>query len=386
MKTAGCVCALILISSLAIALPLDSPGGRRYTPGRRSRAPLSISFAGDIMAHSINYEMDDFAAIYRDIEYILRHDDLSFGNLEFPMFPGTPQRSFPDFNVHPEYVEAAVYAGFDVFSVANNHVMDQGTGGVLSTLGEMERIGSELPYRIWISGIKHREEEWTVTEIRMKGWKIGFAAVSQYSNTPPDRDLVRIVDYRKKGERERFLRWVGEESEKYDLFILSYHGGVEYRRTPDPEKKAFFSALIDSGVDILYGHHPHVLQPVELVHTDEGEKIIFYSCGNLISGQNRIIDPDLPWEDWSYTGDAAIFRIEVVDVGGMTSIGIKRPLLIGNVITPDRDVLIRPLETLAQAPLYGGWNEFYQGRFEIMSSWVERDFLIESGFPRPAPQ
>ncbi len=328
------------------------------------------------MAHPINYRMEDLSAIYRGVEDVLKYDDLSFGNLEFPVVPEKPEAGFPDFNVHPDYVAAAVYGGFDVFSLANNHIMDQGEDGLYATLATMEQLSSELPYRIWMSGLKRKHEPWEVTDIHIKGWNIGFTAVSQYSNRKADKDMLRVVDYRRDDEREDFIRWVSDRAGNYDLFIISYHGGTEYSRKADEKKNAFFMRLLEAGVDIVYGHHPHVLQPVELVETEEGEKLILNSCGNFISGQNRIIDPALPTEEWSYTGDSAVFRIQVENISGRTLMSIRKPLLIGNVITPERDVLVMPLEDIASSPLYGEWADFYESRYEIMSAWVANDFLI----------
>lgn len=383
MKTAVLIKIFLFLPAILFSMdndPVVETAGRLFD----YKPPLRLTFAGDIMAHSINYQMEDLSAIYRGVEHILLQDDLSFGNLEYPSVPDKPQASFPDFNVHPSYTEAAIMGGFDVFSLANNHTMDMGTEGLLSTLEIAEGLRSNMPYRVWTSGIKRPEEPWTATDIHTKGWHIGFVAASQYSNTPADPDLLRLVDYRRDDEAEEFIRWVEERAADYDLFIVSYHGGIEYNRSVHGEKRRFFLRLIDAGVDIVYAHHPHVLQPVEIIPTDDGEKVILNSCGNFISGQNRIIDPALPAEDWSYTGDGALFRVEVVEIAERKSIGILKPVLIGNLITADRDVVVLPLEEMAVLPLYGRWSEFYRSRYEIMSAWVEKDFLIEHPYRQRA--
>jgi len=87
---------------------------------------LQLTFAGDIMIHTANYLTADYPAIYRSIAPLLRKDDLSFANLEFPVDPSRPFSSYPRFNGSPEYLRAAVEAGIDVFSLANNHAFDQG--------------------------------------------------------------------------------------------------------------------------------------------------------------------------------------------------------------------------------------------------------------------
>ncbi|MBN2050120.1 MAG: CapA family protein [Spirochaetales bacterium] len=377
MKTSPGILTYILITLYFLALPLGLSAQAVNGQTGRQKPSLKLTFAGDIMAHSINYEMDRQDSIYQGVAHFLRSDDLSFANLEYPMHPGESQASFPSFNVHPSYTEAAIRGGFDVFSLANNHSWDMELEGLEATLASMEVLSRELPYRIWYSGIKPRDKDWEVTEITIKGWKIGFIALTQYSNLRADPERLWMADYRNKTQTEELLQWVAHHSPSYDLFILSYHGGVEYSRQTSREKRDFFLKLIEAGVDIVYGHHPHVLQPVELIHTSRGDKVILSSCGNFISGQNRIIDPERPEEEWSYTGDSALFRLDVHMIEGSLTMGILKPLLLGNLITADRDVVVLPLEKIATDPLYGAWRTFYQDRLEIMTAWLNEDFLVE---------
>ena len=87
---------------------------------------LVLSFSGDIMAHDVNFKMKDYNRIYDDVRDILLNDDLSFGNVETPVCEERPLSTFPCFNIHKDYLKAAIDGGFDVFSFANNHTNDQG--------------------------------------------------------------------------------------------------------------------------------------------------------------------------------------------------------------------------------------------------------------------
>ena len=91
---------------------------------------LVLTFGGDIMAHTPNFSMADYSMIYADIEEIIQNDDLTFANLETPVHDGRPYENYPTFNVQPPYAQAAIDAGFDVFSLANNHSNDQGLEGM----------------------------------------------------------------------------------------------------------------------------------------------------------------------------------------------------------------------------------------------------------------
>ncbi len=345
------------------------------------RDELLLSFTGDLMAHSINYRMNDYSSIYGHIEDIILYDDLTFGNAEFPMDPSRPMASFPSFNIHPEYLGAFIEAGLDVFSLANNHIGDIGQEALLSTFRAAEQLSESVEKEIYFSGINSEPaEEYRITEINKNGWKIGFLAVTQKSNNPVDPDLLYQVDYTKKEETDLFIQWLADKTEAYDLFIVSYHGGVEYNFIPTRGKRTFFHALIDIGVDIVWSHHPHVIQEVEIVERTGSDGVILYSLGNFLSGQGRIIDEVLPEEEWSYTGDSAIIQLGYSpdDSGGFNLTNIN-PIPTANYITPDRAVIIYPLDDLVLQPLPYPWDEFYRERRRIMKGFFEKNIRNSDG-------
>ena len=105
---------------------------------------LKLSFIGDVMAHDVNFNMKDFSVMYENVAEYLLADDLTFGNLEFPIDNSLPYSTYPNFNVHSEYVEAVINAGVDVFSLANNHSNDQGISGVLATLDSAKNLQKKI--------------------------------------------------------------------------------------------------------------------------------------------------------------------------------------------------------------------------------------------------
>ena len=206
---------------------------------------LLLSFTGDMMAHIINYAMPDYSMIYRDIEDIMLGDHLTFSNVEFPVNPELPQASYPVFNIHPEYVEAALNAGVDILSIANNHTADQGTGGLLATVGAMqalcEKMKKEHGREVRFSGAKKNPEiDFRPITIYRNGWKIGYLSVSQFSNFTPEPGYMMLVNFNRSAEADAFIAEMEEVTADYDLFILAYHGGVEYRTQPVRRKTEFF--------------------------------------------------------------------------------------------------------------------------------------------------
>ena len=339
---------------------------------------LVLSFTGDMMAHIINYSMPDYSMIYRDIEHIMLNDSLTFCNVEFPVNPSLPQASYPVFNIHPEYVEAAVDAGVDVLSIANNHSGDQGTEGLIKTVEAMESISSrylhESDRKIYFSGAKRNPDtEFRPETIYKDGWKIGYLSVSQFSNVKPEDGHMLLVDFRNNRQSDDFIDWIKQFTDDFDLFVLSYHGGVEYYTEPVKQKKELFYRLAEAGVDVIWGHHPHVVQPVEVVDTGEKSAVIMNSLGNFISGQGRIADPDLPEEEWSYTGDSAIIQTVFVYDSGTPVLKDVNAIPTANIMTTNREVVITPLKELTHQAVPEPWMSFFLERFILMHDYFTRN-------------
>ncbi|MFP4382603.1 MAG: CapA family protein [Spirochaetia bacterium] len=348
--------------------------------GEAEKQPLTLTFVGDIIAHEPNYTTDDYSRIYAGLNGMLLNDDLTFGNIEYPMVPEKPQASFPIFNIYPEYTRAAAEAGVDVFSLANNHTLDQGEKGALRTREVMEQIIAEADRPLYASGVRAAGEELFIpASIEYKGWKIGFLAITQFTNIAPDQgsvtDYLYLVD---RSNRDEFLTRLAEITPEYDLFVLSYHGDMveEYVFKPHPDKEEFFRDSLEAGVDIVYGHHPHVLQPYEVIETDGNHRLVLYSVGNFISGQGFLVhhtEPD-PTDSWAYTHDSAVFTVTVTEQNGKPHVTGVEPLLIGNYIVgydpPDKAVLIYPLEQLTLMDINPKWKDYYRERYKIMSRFI----------------
>ncbi len=342
-----------------------------WSVNAQSSGRLNLTFMGDIMAHDVNYRMKNYNLIYEDVKDLLLNDDLSFANLEFPVDGDLPYSTYPRFNVHSAYVFAAVKAGIEVFSLANNHSLDQGAKGVQKTLLSLVALKQRFGGRLYFSGIrKSLEQKITPQIIYRNGLKIGFLAVTQFSNLPQDKPYINVVDYNDEKQAKSFLAMLKKITGAYDLFILSFHGGIEYATEPDPKKVTFFKALIDAGVDIVYGHHPHVLQPFKIITKNGNKKLIIYSMGNFISGQTWFINPKKPYSKRANTGDSVLLRVSVVITGGNSDIDRVEPIPITHYIKPDKDIVVRRLKPLAARKLHGFWSRYYQVRLELMKEFL----------------
>ena len=167
------------------------PHPHHTPPAPPTPSRLRLTFGGDIMAHIENFRMADYSMIYADIEEIIKNDDLSFANLETPVHGGRPYESYPTFNVQPPYAQAAIDAGFDVFSLANNHTNDQGYEGMEETLGFFQSREAEGVYAAGIKPEGHRGFSYQLIEFGQ--WKVLFVALTEILNSFADYEKLDYV-------------------------------------------------------------------------------------------------------------------------------------------------------------------------------------------------
>ncbi len=357
---------LLLLAFGRPALPVPAePGGSKR---------LLLTFLGDIMAHTVNFRAPDYAAAYRPVHWLLERDTLTFANLESPVDPGRACSSYPSFNVGRDYLRAALEGGIEVFSLANNHAYDQGPEGIVRTLESVRAVGRASFRRIYYSGTRaDPAEPFRPVEIAVDGARIGFLAVTQTLNLPEPQGYVLRVDYQIETEVEAFLELLRPLATSYDLFVLSYHGGREYARQPEAARRLFFHRLLEAGVDIVYGHHPHVPQGYELVDRAEGRGLILYSAGNFISGMTWRLGPEEPDAERAWTGDSLLWVVSVTCPAGGRSVERVWPVPITNVRDPRGFMVVSTFPGLALHGLSDSWASFYRERsrqlLELLRSW-----------------
>lgn len=309
---------------------------------------LVLTFGGDIMAHIENFRMADYRLIYKDIETIIQNDDLTFANLETPVHGGRPYESYPTFNVQPPYAQAAIDAGFDVFSLANNHTNDQGYEGMVRTL---EFFTSKEAEGVHSAGIKPEGHQGlTHRLIEKDGWRVLFVAFTEILNSFADYqklDYVAPAAARRKELAQELAQL--RQDNPCDLFVVSLHTCEdEYVHEITQVRRDFYRLLLDNGVDIVWANHPHLAKEWE-VFTAEGADfptaMAMYALGNTISGQRR--DPQFtkPETNRDYTGDGYLVQVTFEKDGADQPFRMVEvtPHLITTYIDGDNNYLIRRL-------------------------------------------
>lgn len=336
---------------------------------------VKLTFAGDLMAHDVNFRTEPLSDIYKGVADQLLNDDLSFVNLEFPIDETRKQSSYPSFNVHPRYLEAAIIGGFDVFSLGNNHTNDFGLNSVIKTIKNMDKFKNE--YLITYSGVfKENESDFKVETIQIKELTIGFISITQFSNNYWNKEgaaKLYTVDYKNPDMAEKLLKYIASITDNYDCLILSYHGGKEYKNNPSNIRKKFFIELTKAGVDILWAHHPHVLQPWDHFTTDSGDKLIMYSMGNFISGQLAIVDPIEHDINFAATGISSLFNAELKMENGKLKILDAGPRMIANVRNENNYFVAVYKDAALNQPMSEDWKNFYKKMFPVAENRIRKD-------------
>lgn len=213
---------------------------------------------------------------------ILEKADITFGNLECALTGSIITRNVRQnnkkwfcFKVPPKYGQALICAGFDIVSLANNHTMDGGTKGIIETIDTLSKLGI-----IHVGGGRNFQEAHTLRIFEIENFKIGFLAYTAIGGPPATKNQAGIAKL-----NENIFNEVATAKEKVDLLVVSLHWGIEGSTKPTDDQKKIARKLVEAGTDLLIGHHPHVLQPIEKYK----DKLIVYSLGNFVFDNPRPI-------------------------------------------------------------------------------------------------
>jgi len=249
----------------------------------------TIVLGGDVMLNQIPVKSKPLTGIRR----LLQTGDVAIANLEIPLTnqrTPTPHKSAEEIKARTQYVLKAdprhIFgikdSGIDMVSLGNNHAMDYGESG----LSQMSMLLAE-------NGIPHtgagNDLEVARTVVRKKS--IALVSALAFVGTPAIRKLGPATESKAglhalmfsgnlgKKNREYLKHWISDQRKGKEIMVVALHWGREKQSLPTPYQVALARACVDAGADVVWGHHPHVLQGAELYKG----KPILYSMGNLIS-------------------------------------------------------------------------------------------------------
>lgn len=268
---------------------VTKPNSLRPQPvmGRSVTEKITIGAIGDILMHDRVYKYAynghryNFDPLFADVKSLLKKPDILTANQESTLGGlKLGLSSYPTFNSPHEVADALVHTGVDIVSTANNHSLDKGEKGIDSEAKYLNSIG--LPH---VGSFIDEEDREKLRILNKNGIKIAFLAYTYGTNgipIPDDKDfLVNLIN------RDIMKDEIHRAKKVADVVVMSIHWGNEYQRFPTDEQKNLAQFLADEGADIIFGSHPHVLQPMDWIRTKDGRKaFVVYSLGNFISGQS----------------------------------------------------------------------------------------------------
>jgi poly-gamma-glutamate synthesis protein (capsule biosynthesis protein) len=284
-----CICTLSLAESPVENQSKSAPGNEQI---------ILLSFVGDCSIGDafqfVNYDSCYHATI-REKGYAwpfstalkyTQSDDLTIANLEV-VFTNRTRRSDKRFNLigAPDHVQCLIDGSVEMVNTVNNHAMDFYVEGYRDSLATLDGAGVKHFGTVY-PGNKNGSDIYPIVEV--KGVNIGFIGFTYPQESDLKRIEYRIDELKKQG---------------CDLIVVSLHWGRETHMTPQHWQYAFAKKVINLGADLIWGHHPHVLQPI---HIYKG-KPIMYSTGNFTFGTMSKVDPSTGIFQFTYQkGDDGI--------------------------------------------------------------------------------
>ncbi len=264
-----------------------------------------IIFAGDLILLEDQVKRGwcgkgyDFSDVFEYAKPYITSADFAIGVLEGPLAgpeAGFSTSNFDDgrrvqLNFPDEFADAVKEAGFDIVTMANNHLLDKGVPGVLRTLDRLDRIG------LAHVGAYRTAEEKAARRVRLverQGIKMAVLSYTYGSNYVDDNALVdgrfsclTSVICRERGELfERIKVQVERDftvakAMKPDIIIVLPHIGTQFSNVPDENQKVWFEIFKKNGADIILGDHPHVVEPALIEEYDGRTVFAAYCPGNF---------------------------------------------------------------------------------------------------------
>jgi poly-gamma-glutamate capsule biosynthesis protein CapA/YwtB (metallophosphatase superfamily) len=320
---------LLLTGSCSVSHAAGTPrsGASRATPASppapATAAPAAPGFrlvaSGDVLPHSPlvarakaygarSGSAYDFRPMLSAIKPIVQPADLAVCHMETPLSPtGRHLSGYPVFNGPPQIAAALRATGYDACSAASNHSLDQGPQGISGTLKVLDSAGLRH------AGVARNPREAQPTMLTVKGVRVamlsyayGFNGLKVPAGQPwrANRiDTTRIL------AATRAARKAGSQ-----FTVVFLHWGQEYQTSPTADQLRIARQLTaDPSVDLILGHHVHVVQPVRRING----KWVAFGMGNLLSNQTSACCP-------ANTQDGVIISVSVVRQGSRYVVGDLR--------------------------------------------------------------
>lgn len=314
----------------------------------------------------------NFAPMYTYVKDAIAGADIAMINQETLMAgEGYDFSYYPRFNGPQDMGHDLVDVGFDVISIANNHMLDKNADGLYATIDfwatkEVLQIG----------GYKSTEEYESLHILERDGIRVAFLAYTYGTNgIPLDEGSSIAIPLL---EEETLRRQIKAAREASDFVIVSVHWGEEGAFTPNEEQKSYARIMTEAGADAIIGHHPHVIQPIEWLTAPDGSRTLcVYSLGNFAAEQAY---------DYNMVGGMISFDIVKDEAGTRIDSPLFHPTVYyfktnfrGNTVYP-MDMFTEELAASHGIGYYGNSTTLQRLR-EYVTDTISQEFLFVSALP-----
>ena len=310
-----------LVNSSATTVS-QSADSKEKTTVTEQETSARIMANGDLLYHDIIYisakKADGTYDFHENFEYVkpwLKQADLVIGDFEGTVNKDHYLAGYPLFNAPGEVMDAIKDAGYQVLDLAHNHILDSQIEGVVSTADAIEKAGM-TPIGVYTHEPRDKApiviKEVNGIKVAILAYSYGFNGIEQsISQENYNRYLSDLDEDKMKAEIER-------AEKEADITIIMPQMGVEYQIEPTEEQKKLYHKMIDWGADIIFGGHPHVVEPAETVEKEGDKKLIIYSMGNFISNQRIETMQDVENAKWTERG--VLMDVTIKKKSGKTTI------------------------------------------------------------------
>ena len=258
----------------------------------------AVYMAAQVHAGGAGY---DFAPLYENIKPIVQAADVAVINQETLICGGEYEISGSNFNFNSpvELGDAMVDVGFDIFTLANNHMLDKGIGGLASSMDYWD--GMMAKYPIMTVGVYRDETDQNTIRVQyVKGMRIAYLAYTEHLNgySLPADTSIRVG---MTGDEALIERQIRRAKEVADAVVVAAHWGTEDTHAVRDDVKELANKMVQWGADVILGSHPHTAQTMEYIDRPDGTRgFVLYSMGNFISAQT---------DNFNMVGEMASFNL-----------------------------------------------------------------------------
>ena len=270
---------------------------KKTEPKEEKKTTVRLAMIGDVLLHTQILYYKDYSPALQPMEKTLQNYDYLIANQESLAIGNDFALSgYPKFS-SPEFILRDIKeAGTDMVNLANNHVMDYGEPGMRTQFKNIEKY--DLPY---VGAYQSEKDANKPRVVDIDGIKVGVLGYTYGTNpgynVPQDKEY--LVNYIDEAKIKREIRDIKKLS---DVVVVNMHWGSEYVTQENDEQRRLAKVINKAGGDIIFGGHPHVIQPYDEIVGKDGHKTsVFYSIGNFYATITSGVE--------TMVGGAASFRI-----------------------------------------------------------------------------